>query len=69
VDVGGERLRDLVERLATEVLEDMRATQAEELAVDFEGVIALAVLDPEVAGQREQLLIEDIDQGLASRRR
>jgi hypothetical protein len=69
VHVRRERLRDLVERLAAEVLEDMRATQAEELAIDFEGVIALAVFDPKIARRRDQLLVEDIDWGLAIRRR
>ena len=60
-----ERRRDVIQRLAAEVLEDMGAAQAEERAIDFERVVALAVFDPGIARQRDQLLVEDIDQRLA----
>jgi hypothetical protein len=54
-----QRLVDLVERVAVRILEHKRPPQGQCLAVDRECVVPVRVVDPEVAAERHQLLIED----------
>ena len=53
-----ERLVDLVELLPRGVLEEQRAPKCQELAVHLEGVVPVQIVDPQIAGHRDQLLVQ-----------
>src|SRR5450759_5430112 len=54
-----ERLVDLVELVARGVLEEQRAPHCQELAVHLEGVVPVRIVDPQIAGHRDQLLVQN----------
>ena len=55
-----ERLAYLVERVAGEVQKRVDTTQAHDLAGDLVRVVAGLVLDPQVAAERQKLLVQHV---------
>ena len=56
----GQRLIDLVERIADGVHQDQCPPNAEGLAVNLEGMVAGRVVYPEIAAERHELLVEHV---------